>query len=283
MSAEVDATTKITVEGEDNASAVIDDATKRINQSYRTMRQQQRQANREFEVNNRVLTQSARVLSSLGSVVSRTVAIYNTFQLHQLRLQENAEGLADAQRDVTEAFLEFGQGSPEHIEAMKRETAEMKRQEQLQQQAILNWILLGTTIATNIGTVISRVLPKVRTLQTTIAGITGKGATGAGTSLGSKIASGVSKIPKPALGVVGAGLFASELLGGQSASAPLADSQGNAIDDPNDISNESGIDAIVRTAGDIYNIVNNVFSPSSQETVDEIADNTIRSLPFGNK
>jgi hypothetical protein len=285
-SIETDADVNIKINAEDNASLVIDESTKRINKSFNEMRIQQRQVTREFELNNRVLVQGSRVLSSLGRVVSRTISIYNTFQLHQLRLTQAQDRTRESTQNLNDVFLEFGVGR-EYEDALKRKEQDAKNLKRLSDETALIIGLTALTAVTTVSNIISRTLPLIQKFKAGIGG-TGAGAsavsklgTGGASSVAGKVGSGALKLGTKAIPFVGAGLYASELLGSQSVGAPLSDAQGNEISGQRDISQESGIDAIGRTAGDIYTVINNIFSPSSQETVDEIADNVKQSLPFG--
>lgn len=333
---ESEADVSINIRSEDSASLEIDQATKRINKSFSDMRQQQRQATREFEVNNRVLVQSGRVLSSLGRVVSRTIAIYNTFQLHQLRLGQANDRLTATQKDLNEAFLEFGEGreTADIRERMIKEREDMKR---LQDETLLIVGLAGLQAVSLVGSVISRILPQVQRLKGTVAGI-GGGAGVASASrapvpfVGSTGGSGkLSKVAKGAGILAGAGLifagvstsqFANQdrelsteeklmslgesTLGGAITGATigsvvpvLGTAVGGAIGagagfgvgvatnfggEITDFFNgDEPAPSINRRSGQGVQITNNVFSPSSQQTVDDIADNTVQSLPFGNQ
>ena len=139
---------------------------------------------------------------------------------------------------------------------------------------------------TSAGQVINRVVPSLLRFKSAV-GFRGASPAGLGGGTGAgllgKAGTAISKFPKAGLPIIGAGLFASELLGSQTAGAPLADAQGNELAGQPDISSESGVDAILRTGGEIITIINNIFAPTSQEIVDELGDNTIQSLPFGRK
>jgi hypothetical protein len=282
-SIQTDADVNIKINAEDNASLVIDESTKRINRSFNEMRIQQRQATREFELNNRVIVQGSRILSSLGRTVSRTIAIYNTFQLHQLRLTQAQDRTRESTQNLNDVFLEFGVGR-EYEEALKRKTQDAENLKRLQNESALIIGFIALTAVTTVSNIISRTLPLIQKFK---AGIGVKSATAGlgkagGAGLASKIGAGISKFPKAGLPIVGGALFASDLIGGQEAGGAFSDPSGKEVAPKGlDITGESGIDAIARTAGDIYNVVLNIFSPSSQETVDELSDNLKQSLPFG--
>jgi hypothetical protein len=352
---ETSADVSITVTADDQASLEIDQATKRINKSFSDMRVQQRQATREFEVNNRVLLQGSRVMSSLGRVVSRTIAIYNTFQLHQLRLGQATDRVTASTRDLNEAFLEFGEGKETGAirERMQKEMEDLKR---IQDESALIIGLTALQAVSAIGSVLSRTLPQLIKFKATVQSI-GVGGALAGGSVASKSpvggliggGGGSSKLSKVAKGggaILGVGLFiggvaSSQLanpdreltteeklisLAEQTAGGALTGAVAGSVVPVIGTAIGAGIGAgvglttgvITNFGGDIVDaftsdeekekaqrtrasnfgagatgtpfeepkgaitIINNVFSPSSQETVDEIADNTVRSLPFGN-
>ena len=104
-----EADVQIILEGQDNASVVIEDAAKRINRQYRTMRNEQRAVERQFEINNRQFVQTGRVLGSMGSIISRVRGVYNTFLLQQIRNEQTARNVRDAQKDLNDAIAQFGQ------------------------------------------------------------------------------------------------------------------------------------------------------------------------------
>jgi len=283
-SIETDADVNIKINAEDNASLQIDESTKRINKSFNEMRVQQRQVTREFELNNRVLVQGSRAISSLGRVVSRTIAIYNTFQLHQLRLTQAQDRTAESTQNLNDVFLEFGAGR-EYEEALKRKKKDAEDLKRIQDETALLIGVTALTAVTTISSLISRTLPLVLRLKAGIAGgatagqsavsqLGKAGGAGLASKVGTAGISGASKL----VPVVGTVLFASELLGSQKAHAPLADKFGNEIEQE---ALPEGIDAIKPALDKAITIINNIFSPSSQETVDEISDNTRQSLPFG--
>ena len=158
-----EADVQIILEGQDNASVVIEDAAKRINRQYRTMRNEQRAVERQFEINNRQFVQTGRVLGSMGSIISRVRGVYNTFLLQQIRNEQTARNVRDAQKDLNDAIAQFGPNSREALDANEAVTDALKRQEDQLTQNALQWAFTIGIIIQSVPTVL-RAIGRLRSL-----------------------------------------------------------------------------------------------------------------------
>jgi hypothetical protein len=292
---------QITINATDNASTVVDTATKRINRSWIQMRNQQRAVQREFELNNRTLVQTGRILTTVGSIVQRVISVYNTWQLLQIRTALTAKNLRDAQRDLQDVFLEFGGTSREFQEAQQRVIDQQEEMQRVAKETNFVYALMVVGILTQLGR-LTKIIPQLKKFTATVKGLRG-GATGSTTqttlSTGATKPSAISKITGkvpsvgggkvPAIGgaLAGGGIsalaFLAGLAGEQQAFAPQTDELGNII--PPDVTPpETGFDQIAQIGKDISVVINNfINSPTPQGMVDEIQERTRNALTFGNQ
>lgn len=157
MSANADV--NIGINATDNATAVVDSATKKINRSWISMRNQQRAVQREFELNHRTLTQTTRILQTVGATVQRLISIYNTWQLLQIRSALSTKNLRDAQRDVNDAFLEFGGTSKEYQDALMRQKEVQEQARNDAKETTITYGLMAFAILSHGASLVTRGIP----------------------------------------------------------------------------------------------------------------------------
>jgi len=181
-----EADVQIILEGQDNASVVIEKASKKINRQYRTMRNEQKALERQFEINNRQFVQAGRVMGNIGSIIGRVRGIYNTFLLQQIRNEQTARNVRDAQKDLNDAIAQFGPSSREAIDANDAVTDALQRQEAQAQQNILIWGFLIGSMIQSVPTIL-RMIGRMRALlgvTTAVTAATSATAATATASLG---------------------------------------------------------------------------------------------------
>ena len=274
----IDADVNITINADDHATVQVESAAKRINRQWREMRLEQRAVQQSFELSNRKFTATARVLGQMGTVMLRLQSVFNTYQLMQIRGQDTARNLAEANRRVTESIIEHGHASQEAIQAQEQ-ADEMKRQSE--QEGIDRLIGIGTmagVLATTVGR-IPGLTGAIKTLGNVLKGGKGPGTPkitdftkgGGGGGLGGAVSRGLGgiggaiggalgKVPIGGLGAggIGAGvMFLSNI-------PPAGDPIEGYNPDP------YGWNKFTGEAGNAFNATVNVFANTSQEIVDEI-------------
>lgn len=294
---------QITINATDNASTVVDTATKRINRSWIQMRNQQRAVQREFELNNRTLVQTGRILTTVGSIVQRVISVYNTWQLLQIRTALTAKNLRDAQRDLQDVFLEFGGTSREFQEAQQRVIDQQEEMQRVANETNFVYALMVVGILTQLGK-LTKIIPQLKKFTASVKGLRG-GAIGSTTqttlstgatkpstlSTGAKGGGGgfLSGLKAPAIGAgASAGLFLATLAGEKQAFGSTAvinpetgevtgiDEEGEEV--------KTGFEQINRIGKDISVVINNfINSPTPQGMIDEIQERTRFGLTFGNQ
>lgn len=330
MSVDANADVQININATDNASTVVDTATKRINRSWITMRNQQRAVQREFELNNRTLVQTGRLLNTVGSIVQRVISIYNTWQLLQIRNALATKNLRDAQKDLQDIFLEFGGTSREYQEQLERINQAEEEAQRVANETWLVYALMITGIVAQFGR-LPKLIPQMKRFSNAVKNLRGGGVvtpkqttlpTGSGSSsnsIGSRATSAFKNklpnikapnIPFPNLGgklpAVGGALagggasalaFLAGLAGEQNAFAPTAvvdpvTGEVTAGDETPEVrAPESGFGQISQIGSDIeqagkdFRITVNNFinSPTPQEMIDQIVEQTRQAFTFGNQ
>lgn len=111
---------KIIMTAEDKASEEVQAAAKRINDEFRKTENVSRAVGRATQLNNQELFATARVMTSIGRVADRVTDIYTKYNVLQIRLQDSARNLADAQEDLRLAMLQSGPGSEDAVRAARR-------------------------------------------------------------------------------------------------------------------------------------------------------------------
>ena len=283
----IDADVNITINAEDNATVKVETAAKKINRQWREMRLEQRAVQQQFELTNRRFVATSRVLQSVGSVVSRVQSAFNTYQLAQLRVQTATKNAADAQRDLNDAIVEFGLGSPEALEAARRNIEATNQIEQSNRDLGLSYAFIGLTLATAFGGV-PKIIGNLKNLRSVLKGVSGaatKTATGGlgaatGGGIGSRITGAIGKFgPKLAAGAAGFGIgaaigIASDI---QPAGGPTVGAGGQVIE-PEPL--PGGLDAFGPLAEKIGSTIINVFASTPQEIVTEIQNSIDRFTRF---
>lgn len=182
MSSSVDTDVNITINAKDNASSIVDSATKKINKNWKEMHDQQRAVRREFELNNRGLVTTARAIQSVGSMVNRAISLYNTWNIMQIRVQDANRNVYESQQDLNEVLDEYGQDSPQFRKALEANQRALEDQKKAQDDAKLGMGLLVTSLAADATRIITDVVPKFKTLRAVIAGTSAAAAGATATS-----------------------------------------------------------------------------------------------------
>jgi len=281
----INADVNISINAEDKATIKIESAARKINRQYREMRIEQRAVQQSFELSNQKFVATSRVLNQVGSIVGRVQAVYNTYQLSQIRIQDATKNTADATRDLSEAIVEFGLNSPEAIAAAERRTEALEQEERAANDMLVTYGLIIATIATLVGrvpgltTAIKGLNQAFKSAPKTAGPVAGLGGTSAASSAatgaGSRFGNTFSKFGSRLLGgAAGVGIGAAvgiisdiqpagdgELPGGLDAIGPL-------------------VDKIGTEANNIYNNIVNVFASTPDEIVSEISQGQQRITRF---
>lgn len=108
----VDSDVVINLTVNDQATQKIASSTDKINQRFRAMKNEQRAVARQFELNNRTFVATARAIQSVGNIALRGVAVWQAYQIGQIRTANAVKNVRDAQRELNEAMIG---GDPEEI------------------------------------------------------------------------------------------------------------------------------------------------------------------------
>lgn len=294
----VDADVNIQFNFKDNATGRARTAKNEIDQAWTEMRNTQRRAQREFELNNRTLTATSRVLTGLSFTVGRVLSLYNTWNLLQLRVQDANQNLRDSQRDLDEVLAQFGENSPEFQKALERNAEVMEEQKRVQRDVAIGYAIMMTQMIASSGQLVTTVIPRIKKLNTTLAGTGSRLGTIA--KIGGGIAGGA---------LVGAGIMTSQALSETELSteeklASVAESTlggallgatigsvvpgigtaiGGAVGAAGGAAVGIGTNFGKEISDFIQNpiqVINNIFAPTSQEIVTEISEQTKRSLTY---
>jgi hypothetical protein len=146
----IDPDVNINLNAQDNASPVIDNSVKNIDRSFIQMRNGLRANERSFYLQHQSIFKFNQVMGNLRTITGAGINIMNTLLLTQIRNQAAAKNLRDATRNVTDAQVEFGIGSKEHIKALEEQNEVIKENEHAVIQDTLAWVQMGTYLASTI-------------------------------------------------------------------------------------------------------------------------------------
>ena len=140
----------INFNAQDNASPVIDNSVKNIDRSFIQMRNGMRANERSFYLQHQSIYKLNQVMGNLRTITGAGINVMNTMLLTQIRNAAAAKNLRDATRNVTDAQVEFGIGSKEHIKALEEQNEVIKENEHAVIQDTLAWVQMGTYLASTI-------------------------------------------------------------------------------------------------------------------------------------
>lgn len=209
MSATLDADVNIILNSKDHASEVVEEATKRINKSFRQMRAENRALTGAFELQHRSLMQAGRAIHTLGSVAQRAISIFNTWQLMQIRQNQLTDRRIALEKELAEAIAS---GDFERAADIQRDLNKaIEEQNRMLVESIGFWITAGLVAAGQI-TKITRAIPAITRFRNRLGG-NARPATVTGAP------SGTAPAPRAARGLrIPAGLRGA--LGGAAAAGP---------------------------------------------------------------
>ena len=265
----LDTDVNIILNAEDNASATVDAATKRINTSFNKMQAQNKALTRSWDLQHQSLFKTMQVMRSLGSIANRSLGVFNSLLLMQIRNGQTARNLRDAIRDANEAYRQFGPASEQYSNAMEnvKDIQEDMKNETIQNT--LQYATMATVILTSVVPALNKVIGRVNLLKKTSV-VTTPTKTPIGTPT-----PGVSKpktTPSPKSlggGLRGAAKFAAGVAA--KASGPIAAVQVASMlgeQQAGETSIPSGAEAI----GEIANVTINVVVKSAQDALSAIRD-----------
>lgn len=265
----IDTDVNIILNAEDNASATVDQATKRINTSFNKMQAQNKALTRSWDLQHQSLFKTMQVMRSLGSIATRSLGVFNSLLLMQIRNGQTARNLRDAIRDANEAYREFGPASEQYSKAMEnvKDIQEDMKNETIQNT--LQYATMATVILTSVVPALNKVVGRLNLLKK--ASIT---STPAKTPIGTPTPGVTSPKTTPTPkslggGLRGAGRFAAGVAA--KASGPIAAVQLASMlgeQQAGETSIPSGAEAI----GEIANVTINVVVKSAQDALSAVRD-----------
>ncbi len=264
---DVNADVKITLTADDQASGVVDSATANINKSYRAMLQEQNAVGRQYLVNNQQVFALGRAMQSTGRIVDRSLALFNSYNLMQIRIATTAQTAMDAQERLAQTIAEYGANSVQAQRAAKEANNAQEAAAKAAKEAKIQFALMVASMIAQSGTMIVTVIPRITALASALLGLgaagavagggAAAGARGATISLFKRLGRNLPKLLKGAGGVA-AGVSVLEMMGEQTAGGGEGPSLPGGFEQ-------------------LQNVVNNVFNIAGQDAK-QIADQVARTL-----
>ena len=164
-----DADVNIILNGQDNASIIVEDSTKRINRAFVNMRNEQRAVGRQFELNNRTFVSYSRAISTVGNIAQRGIGVWQAYTLGQIRLGDALRDHKDIQRELNDAIAE---GDIEAQTKLNEDLADSEeRIKQIQQDNIIGYITSAFVIAGMASSITTKALPAILKLRNGMRGL----------------------------------------------------------------------------------------------------------------
>lgn len=160
----IDTDVNIILNAEDNASSTVDAATKRINQSFSQMQARNRALTRSWDLQHQSLFKTMNVMRQLGSVANRSLGVFNSLLLMQIRNNTAAKNLRDAIRATNDAYREFGPASREYSDALQNELDIRKENERQVWADNLGFLMQATIITGTLIPAINKLIGRTRLL-----------------------------------------------------------------------------------------------------------------------
>lgn len=160
---------KIIMTAEDKASEEVQAAAKRINDEYLKMERAHKAVGRSTILNNRELFATAKVMTTIGNIAGRVTDIYTKYNVMQIRLQDSARNLAEAQEDLRQAMLQSGPGSEDAIQAARRLADAQRENAQAAHEAKFAMAGFGLEALTTMGAIITAI-PTMQRFANTMKG-----------------------------------------------------------------------------------------------------------------
>lgn len=186
---ETDADVKITLTADDQASSTVDSATAQINASFRTMTQTQNAMGRSYLVNNQSVFALGRAMQSTGRIVDRSLALFNSYNLMQLRISSTAQTAIDAQENLAQVIAQYGANSIQAQTAADQLQKAQAAATKASQDAAVQFALMTASMVAQSGTMIVTVIPRLIALRDTLAAV--GIASGVNAAVGTAAAGGV--------------------------------------------------------------------------------------------
>ena len=158
----IDPDVNINLNAQDNASPVIDNSVKNIDRSFIQMRNGMRANERSFYLQHQSIYKLNQVMGNLRTITGAGINVMNTMLLTQIRNAAAAKNLRDATRNVTDAQVEFGIGSKEHIKALEEQNEVIKENEHAVIQDTLAWVQMGTYLASTILPILIKIMSRMK-------------------------------------------------------------------------------------------------------------------------
>ena len=228
----IDPDVNINLNAQDNASPVIDNSVKNIDRSFVQMRNGMRANERSFYLQHQSIFKLNQVMGNLRTITGAGINIMNTLLLTQIRNQAAAKNLSDATRSVTDAQVEFGIGSKEHIKALEEQNEIIKANEHAVLQDTLAWVQMGLYLASTILPLLIKIASRMRSINR-IPMIGSTGATpfpqtmgGGGNSGGGGKFGGAVRTIGTGAGVAGVGAIGASVISEELGIEPYKNAKG---------------------------------------------------------
>src|SRR5690348_5232414 len=187
----------ISIGAKDNASPVVDSATKNILSQWKVMRQEVRATTAEFQLQNQTLVSAGNAFRAVGSIAGSAMNIFTQFNTMQIRVTDANNSLILAQMHYNQVLAEQGPGTNDAIAASIQLQEAKQNVAQATQQETLGYIGMAFELGSTVSLMISSV-PKIqefiKNLQNarTEAQLTSAVSTAAGGGVGTGVIGGGS-------------------------------------------------------------------------------------------
>lgn len=151
----------ITVGAKDNASPVVDSATKNILSQWKVMRQEVRATTAEFQLQNQTLVSASNAFRAVGSIAGSAMNIFTQFNTMQIRITDANNSLILAQLHYNQVLAEQGPGTNDAIAASIQLQEAKQNVAQATQQETLGYIGMAFELGSTVSLMISSV-PKIQ-------------------------------------------------------------------------------------------------------------------------
>lgn len=196
----------INLKANDQASPVVDAATKNILNNYKVMRQEIKSVTAEFQLQNQSLIAAANAFRSVGSIAGSFMNVFTQFQTMQIRVTDANNRLILAQLHYNQVLSEQGPGTNDAIAASIQLQEAKTGVAQATQQETIGYIGMGLELGSAVSQIINaipvfeRLITKLGAVKTAaVVANAALGGVGAGGTTG-KVAGAAESAASSAVG-----------------------------------------------------------------------------------
>jgi energy-converting hydrogenase Eha subunit A len=165
---EVQGDVKIVLTADDQATTTIDSATDQINAKFKEMNNVTRAGSREWETNNWQVYNLGRTMASTGRLVDRSIQIFNSYELMQIRIQQATQAAANADQAAADALAQYGQNSEQFARANEAAVKAHQAEKNAAREAEVQFALMVVSMVAQSGILIERVIPRLAALTASL-------------------------------------------------------------------------------------------------------------------